>query len=204
MSMNDVKNCREPMGKGIVVIPDMQLMADPTTGELRGEGVVCTARTVQDMKGIFRDEKIRQSLDQAKIVYRVQSVFPVPEGEEGGLFWGTTFIEPGMVGDEYFMTKGHFHANQHRSEFYMTVAGHGALILMQEDRTTTFEAMRPGTLHYIAAHTAHRVVNTGDSVLAFWACWPSDAGHNYEAIARGGFGARLRKVGGMPTLVEDE
>ena len=30
---------------------------------------------------------------------------------------------------------------------------------------------------------AHRVANTGNSVLSFAACWPSDAGHNYEEIA---------------------
>src|SRR6185437_15999218 len=38
---------------------------------------------------------------------------------------GTTFIEPGCVGDEYFMTKGHFHAKRNRGEYYVTAAGSG-------------------------------------------------------------------------------
>jgi len=50
---------------------------------------------------------------------------------------------------------------------------------------------------------AHRVANTGELVLTFLACWPSDAGHDYERIVAEGFCARLRKVRGSPTLVED-
>ena len=173
------------------------------TGELSGEGVKSTIRTIGDLGGIFRDEKARQVFDSNAIVYRVQAFFPVREGVEGGLFWGTTFIEPGMVGDEYFMTKGHYHSNRDRGEYYLTVSGSGALILMDESRRTVFEPMLPGTLHYIPVHTAHRVANTGEAVLAFLACWPSDSGHDYESIARDGFSARLRKVGGIPTLVEE-
>jgi glucose-6-phosphate isomerase len=142
-------------------------------------------------------------LDPSTLVYRVQAFLPVGEGEEGGLFWGTTFLEPGRVGDEYFMTKGHYHAKRARGEYYLTLQGSGGLILMDEERRTTCEAMRPRTLHYIPAHTAHRVANTGESLLVFLACWPSDAGHDYAAVARQGFSARLRKVGGIPTLVEE-
>jgi glucose-6-phosphate isomerase, archaeal len=179
-----------------------QIIVNLLSGELSGERVQRFARAVKDMKGAFHDEKARQSLDQDTVIYRVESVCPVSEGNEGGLFWGTTFIEPGMVGDEYFMTKGHFHANRGRGEYYVTITGWGALILMDETRRTAFEPMHPGTLHYIPAHTAHRVANTGESVLAFCACWPSDAGHDYEAIALNGFSARLRKINGVATLVE--
>jgi hypothetical protein len=117
----------------------VKIMANFSSGELVGERIQHLARTIKDMKGIFRDEKARQSLSQDAVVYRIQAVYPAHEGEEGGLFWGTTFIEPGMVGDEYFMTKGHFHANRGRGEYYMTVTGRGALILMDESRRTTLE-----------------------------------------------------------------
>jgi glucose-6-phosphate isomerase, archaeal len=181
----------------------VQIMANFSSGKLVGERIQLLARAIKDMKGIFRDENARQSLNQDAVVYRVQGVHPVAEGEEGGLFWGTTFIEPGMVGDEYFMTKGHFHANRCRGEYYLTVTGRGALIFMDENRRTTFESMQPGTLHYVPAHTAHRVANIGESVLACWACWPSDAGHDYDSIASRGFSARLRRVNGVATLVEE-
>lgn len=160
-------------------------------------------RTLSDLKGIFRDEKLRSELPQSTIAYRVQTYFPVKEGTSGGLFWGSTFIEPGLVGDEYFMTKGHFHALRDRTEIYMGVAGEGALILMNESGRTWCEKMYPGSVHAIPSNVAHRVANTGDKVLSFLACWPADAGHDYETIANEGFRARLLKVNGAPKLVED-
>jgi glucose-6-phosphate isomerase, archaeal len=106
-----------------------------------------------------------------------------------------------MVGDEYFMTKGHFHLKSDRGEYYITVAGTGALILMDEDRRAVFEPMVSGSVHRIPVHTAHRVAHTGGGVLVFLACCPGDAGHDYESIASKGFSTRLRKVDGIPTLV---
>ncbi len=98
------------------------------------------------------------------------------------------------------MTKGHYHAERRRSEYYLTVVGRGALILMDENRRTTFEPMSSGQLQYIPAHTAHRVANTGDSVLAFLACWPSDAGHDYNIAGGQGFGARVLRRDGKPVF----
>ena len=180
-----------------------QIGLDFSTGQLFGSGVQETLRTVRDMEGYYRDERARQSLDPETVVYRVQSFLPAAEGEEGGLFLGTTFIHPGMVGDEYFMSKGHFHFKRNRSEYYLTVCGKGALILMDETRRTVFELMTPGSVHYVPSHRGHRVANIGDSVLTFLACWPSDAGHDYDTIASKGFSARLRKVNGVATLIEE-
>lgn len=140
-------------------------------------------------------------MDPEQLVYRVQAFQPVPEGEPGGLFWGATFVQPGRVGAEYFMTKGHFHALRDRAEYYVTLQGEGALILMDEGRRTCFEPMLPGTVHYIPARIAHRVANIGGDVLAFSACWPSDAGHDYRTILDGGFSARLFCVDGRPQLI---
>jgi glucose-6-phosphate isomerase len=179
------------------------IKVDLSTGELMGSPVQNTARSLRDLQGIFRDETARLAMDPGQPIYRVQAFMPVPEGQEGGLFWGTTFIEPGMVGDEYFMTKGHFHADRSQSEYYLNLAGRGALILMDEDRKTRFEILERGSLHYIPPHTAHRVANIGESLLSFLACWPSDAGHDYQTIAAEGFSARLRKINGVPTLVEE-
>lgn len=182
---------------------DPEIALDLSTGELRGSPIHKSSRTIADMKGYYRDETARQRLDPGTVIYRVQAFLPGPEGQRSALFLGTTFVEPGAVGDEYFMTKGHFHLNRERTEYYITISGEGALILMDENRQTNFEVMRPGSVHYIPARTAHRVANTGKSVLAFLACWPSDAGHDYESIASEGFGARLRNVNGAATLIEE-
>ncbi|HEV2232746.1 MAG TPA: glucose-6-phosphate isomerase family protein [Terriglobia bacterium] len=158
--------------------------------------------SIRGLEHVFLNEKARIALNPSTTVYRVHYFTPVPEGTSGGLFCGLTVIQPGMVDDEYFMTRGHLHANRERGECYLTIAGEGALLLMDEGRRTWFEAMKPGTIHYIPGHTAHRVANTGLTSLSFFACWPSDAGHDYESIARCGFSARLRKINGQPKLVE--
>ena len=179
------------------------IQVDFLTGTLAGSGVDEMKRTLGELSGVFRDNTAWSVMDPAQVVYRVQRFRPVEEGVAGGLFWGTTFVQPGLVGDEYFMTKGHFHSLRDRSEFYLTIKGEGALILMDEHRKTRFEPMRPGSLHYVPGGHAHRVANTGSVVLSSLACWPSDAGYDYESVTNRGFSARLRLVNGSPRLVEE-
>ena len=161
-------------------------------------------RTLGQLSGIFANEQAWKKMDPATIVYRVQAWCPVPEGTEGGLFWGTTVIEPGRVDAEYFMTHGHFHLKRDRTEYYGVIEGEGALILMDEKRRTWMERMSAGSLHFLPPNTAHRVVNIASVPLRFVACWPSDAGHDYESIRKHGFGARLLQVEGEATLVRSK
>jgi len=157
-------------------------------------------KTLSQLGGLFQDASC-EAMDPDALVYRVRWWEPVPPNTEAGLFWGVTEIEAGQVGDEYFMTHGHFHAKRNRAEYYGTIAGFGMLILMNEKRETSAEAMSPGSLHYIPGGIAHRVANTGAIPLSFWACWPSDAGHDYVTIDSEGFGARMMNCDGRPTLV---
>ncbi|MBQ7180045.1 MAG: cupin domain-containing protein [Bacteroidaceae bacterium] len=171
--------------------------------ELRGEGIVHSHRTLADLRGVFADLEAYSRMDPETEVYRVSSMLPVPEGTPGGVYMGITYISPGRVGNEYFMTKGHFHRNPCSAECYWGVKGEGMLILMDLSRKVWAERMSPGSLHYIPAGIAHRVANIGEEELVFSACWPSDAGHDYESIARNGFAYRLMNVGGNPKLLAD-
>ncbi len=173
-------------------------------GDLKGEPVQHTVRKIKDLKHVFNDETIRSNMDQDKLVYEVQAYFPVEDGKEGGLFFGNSTIYPGKVGKEYFMTKGHFHKIKDRAEYYWCIQGQGMLILMDENRKTWGEIMRPGSLHYIPGGIAHRVANTGSEILRFGACWPSDAGHDYATIAENGFGARLFEENNIPVWTNIE
>jgi glucose-6-phosphate isomerase len=168
---------------------------------MTGEPVINQVRKLKDIPGIFQDEKAFTGMDQEKLVYTVQSWLPVAEGTPGGLFFGASTIYPGKVGNEYFMTKGHFHSQSDRAEFYWGVQGKGMLILMDRERNTWAEEVYPGSLHYIGGEIAHRLANTGDEKLIVGACWPSDAGHDYEEIAVNGFSARLMDVNGKPKLI---
>lgn len=184
------------MEKGIVTSP--YTFTGDTIG---GKGLKTGVRTLADLKGIFADEAAYEAMDKDTLAYRVESIEPDPQGTPGGLYMGITYLAPGKVGKEYFMTKGHFHLNPESTEFYWGVKGEGMLILMDEDRHVWAEKMVPGSLHYIRPRVAHRVANTGDETLVFAASWPSDAGHDYGTIAREGFAKRLLDINGKPELV---
>jgi glucose-6-phosphate isomerase len=170
---------------------------------LIGDTIQTTDRTLEQIAKIFEDQEALKSMDLSQKAYEVTIYQPVPEGTEGGLFYGYTTIYPGKVGAEYFMTKGHFHAIMDRSEFYWGIRGEGILLYMDEHRRSWAEIMKPGSLHYIPGRVAHRTINTGNEPLFFGACWPSDAGHDYGTILEKGFSARVKSVDGMPKVVEN-
>jgi glucose-6-phosphate isomerase len=172
-----------------------------TGNDLTGEGVEKIARRLKDLSGIFADEGAYANMEPETVAYEVSSYLPVKEGTPGGLYFGITWLYPGKVGDEYFMTKGHFHAHIDRAEYYWGLTGEGMLLCMDGDRQVWGEKILPGSLHYIPGGIAHRVANTGSVVLSFAACWPSDAGHNYEEIAANGFARRLMDRNGVPHLI---
>ena len=182
---------------GTITNPEVTFLGNT----LLGKPVQKLTRTIGDLKGLFADQNAFEQQDANQIAYEVESYFPVPEGTEGGLFFGVTRMQPGTIGNEYMMTKGHSHVLENRAEFYWCIEGKGMMLFMDKDRNVWAEKMFPGSLHYIKGLTAHRVANTGESVLSFGACWPSDAGHNYEVIAKNGFSKRLMKVNGEPQLV---
>lgn len=169
--------------------------------KLKGEPVIYTQRTLKDISSVFIDQEAVKQRPPQTPVYTVQAWLPVPEWTPGGLFFGTSTLFPGKIGNEYFMTKGHFHVMPDRSEFYWGVEGKGMLILMDRNRNTWAEEVYPGSLHYIGSENAHRLANTGHENLVVAACWPADAGHDYEEIALHGFSARLVEIDGKPTLI---
>ncbi|MEJ7779009.1 MAG: glucose-6-phosphate isomerase family protein [Daejeonella sp.] len=168
--------------------------------DLTGKEIINKSTTIGGLKDVFAEEQLRSAMSQEAVVYEVQAYLPIKEGTLGGLYFGITKINPGKVGDEYFMTRGHFHELSDRAEYYWGIKGEGYLILMDRNRETRMKKIEAGSLHYIPAHTAHRVANTGNTVLSFGACWPSDAGHDYKEIADNGFSARLLDGDGYPTL----
>jgi len=107
--------------------------------------------------------------------------------EDGHLLFSTTVIQPGRVGDEYFMTKGHFHARADRAELYYGLAGHGMLLLQTPEGRVESLPMTAGTAAYVPPYWGHRTVNTGDEPFVFLAAYPADAGYDYGTIARDGF-----------------
>lgn len=176
---------------------------DWRTGVIKAApGIRESKKTIGDLEQIFADSAAWREMNPETVVYRVQAWTPLNDNENA-LSWGSTVVEPGHVGSEYFMTHGHFHAKRDRSEYYSTLEGVGALILMDENRKAWFEPMSAGSVHFIPPHIAHRVANSGNIPLRFVACWPSDAGHDYESIRLHGFSARFLCVDGKPQFCRE-
>lgn len=169
---------------------------------LSGEKVKTSRKTLAGLTGIFEDTQAYAALASDTPVYEVFSFLPADPPLPGALNFGITKLFPGKVGREYFMTRGHFHARIDCGEYYWGLEGEGVLLLMDGRRVTRGERMFPGSLHYIPGGVAHRVANTGSKPLAFAACWPSDAGHDYDAISSHGFSARVMEIDETLQLVE--
>ncbi len=184
-------------------VEERPVTMDWSRGALAGPAAQERVRNLGQLQGLFYDVASWRQIDPAKIVYRVRWWEPVPEGTEGGLFWGTTIVEPGRVGDEYFMTHGHSHLRGNRAEIYSTISGEGSLLLSEGGGRVRLEPMTAGSMHYIRGDVAHRAANVGERPLVFVACWPSDARHDYGGIVSKGFGAHLVCRNGIPTLLGD-
>jgi glucose-6-phosphate isomerase, archaeal len=150
-------------------------------------------KRLSELSGIFRD-RAAFALAVAKhddpIVYEV-------------IDFGTTIMSPGKVGDEYYMTRGHFHERRDRGEAYFTQSGEGLLLLESRDGQTREVAMRPGVCAFIPPDWAHRSVNTGQDKLVFaWFC-ATDAGHDYGAILTRGMRKLVVEQQGSCALIDN-
>lgn len=154
-------------------------------------------RRLSALIGAFEDTAAFEQLVENgdPLVYEVLQ-YDVPE-EEGQLICCTTVIQPGAVGDEYFMTKGHYHSIRATGEVYLGLSGIGILLLMTEEGACSAIAMERGTAAYVPPYWAHRTVNTGDDPFVFFAVYPGNAGHDYGTIESSGFVQRVFRSEGV-------
>jgi glucose-6-phosphate isomerase len=157
-------------------------------------------RRLSDMAEHYHDqEAARRLLEENPVIYRVYTAW-ASEGPDQWLS-ATTVLEPGLVGDEYFMTKGHFHTLEEAPEVYLTLRGEGMLVMQTHAGQPEILAMHAGTVHYIPGGWAHRSVNTGEGSLVLFSVWPAGAGHDYAEVADRGFPRLvLAKEGGVQVV----
>ena len=160
-------------------------------------------RRLSDMAGMYGDAEAERAAIAAGdvLVYEVfQHDMPQHAGE---LVVCTTRLYPGKVGDEFFMTKGHFHQIRERAEVYYGLAGVGSLVVATDERADMIP-MQPGTVAYVAPCWAHRTVNTGSEPFVFLAVYHGDAGHDYGTIETDGFPLRVVERDGEVAVAERE
>jgi glucose-6-phosphate isomerase len=172
------------------------------TGELTPSDQV-NIRKLSDMREMFFDteSEIRILEREDPIIYSFSEKI-LPE-ENGHLQLATTTIQPGKIGEEYFMTKGHYHRRLDTSEVYIGLEGKGCLLIQTADGDFVSIEIRKGVVAYIPPYWGHRMVNTGKIPFIFFAVYPGDAGHNYGDIERTGFVKILIEKEGKPLLVDN-
>jgi len=134
-------------------------------------------------------------------VYEVHEVRrpPVP----GELCAGLSVVHPGQVAGEYFMTKGHFHAQLDAAEVYHCLQGHGMMVMETPEGEWAVHELRPGSVLYVPPRWAHRSVNVGTEDLVTFFVYPSDAGHDYGTIEAQGFRKIVVERGGRPVVIDN-
>jgi len=170
------------------------------TGQINASNKISKVTTLADLQGIFCDNEAYHALDGAQAIYQVE-MLPA-QCAEGELNFGVTHLEAGTVGDEFYMTRGHFHQRIEQAEFYLGCQGEGLLLLQDEQGEVRAEKVFAGSVHHIGGYLAHRLVNTGTTRISAMAVWPAVAGHNYDALKQDGFNVSVVKDGDHYRLVE--
>lgn len=152
-------------------------------------------RRAADMRGYYRDTTALDALiaDGDPVHYEVFET-PVPN-EYGHLMYCISDLRPGCIGDECFMTKGHYHTRINTGEIYLALRGRGYMMMKTTDGQCRYEEFAPGRMVYVPPYWGHRSINTGDEPLISFCVYPGDAGHNYGDIEREGFPRRVFRRG---------
>ncbi|MCG8511824.1 MAG: hypothetical protein MI741_21625 [Rhodospirillales bacterium] len=176
----------------------------PETGDLEGNSGRYEKR-LTDLEGVYLDtDAFRGAVaqDGKRIVYYVHEIRPAQT--RGDLIFGTTFMQPGRIGDEFFVTRGHIHAVANRPEIYYGESGSGLMQMESLEGETRILEVKPRVAVYVPPLWIHRSINTGNVPLVMSFFYPSDSGQDYEVIAHaGGMAKRIMADGAGWKAVEN-
>ena len=162
-------------------------------------------RYLSQMKGMFADDEAYEKMLQEKgdvLVYEFHEM-GVPE-EPGNLAFGCSITYPGKVGDEYFMTQGHFHTILETAEVYYCLSGHGYMLMESPEGDWLAYELTPGKALYVPERYAHRSINVDpEEPLRTFFVFRADAGHDYGTIETKGYRKLLVEKDGQPAILDN-
>jgi glucose-6-phosphate isomerase len=161
-------------------------------------------RTLSALRGQFYDAQAYSSLlaQGDEPLYEVYE-FKRPE-VVGELLSGISIVHPGKVGNEYFMTKGHFHQVLETAGVYYCLSGRGMMVMETPEGESSVEDLAPGVVLYVPPRWAHRSVNTSpDEDLVTFFVYPANAGHDYGTIEPKGFRKLMVERDGKPSIIDN-
>lgn len=159
-------------------------------------------RKLSSMKGMYHDPKAYEAmLQDDPTVYSFYDM-DVPK-EASDLAFGTSICHPGKVGDEYFMTKGHYHEVLDTAEVYHCLQGHGMMMMETMQGEWSVKELVPGRVVYVPGGWAHRSINVGSKPFITFFVFRGDAGHDYATIEKNSFRKCLVEKNGEPTVIDN-
>lgn len=164
---------------------------------------VSTRRYLADMQDMYCDEQEASKILQESnpVVYEFYEL-GAPE-HAGELAFGTSIVYPGKVGNEYFMTKGHFHTVLETAEVYYCLSGEGAMLMENPEGDVELQMLVPGKAVYVPKRYAHRSINTGNTPLVTFFVFRGDAGHDYGTIETKGYRKLVVEQNGSPAMIDN-
>ena len=177
---------------------------DLLTGLCKSGKASPTHRYVSNMVSQFNDQAAAKAIVEAgdQPIYDFFELNQIPE-MAGDLKFGTSIVFPGKVGDEYFMTKGHFHTLLDTGEVYYCLAGQGAMMMETPEGEVSLIDMKPGVAVYVPPRWAHRSINTGSETMVTFFVFRSDAGHDYGTIEQKGYRKLVVERDGKPVMIDN-
>ncbi|REK71354.1 cupin domain-containing protein [Paenibacillus paeoniae] len=162
-----------------------------------------TNRYLSNMKGMYADQGAYEEAiaHDNPLVYEFYEL-KLPE-HPGELLFGTSIVYPGKVGNEYYMTKGHFHSILETGEVYYCLSGEGYLLLENPEGEWSAERFTPGAAVYVPPRYAHRSINTGNEPLVTFFVFRADAGHEYGLIEQQGFRKLIVEENGASSIIDN-
>ena len=141
-------------------------------------------KTLGDLRGLYGDAAAFDELVELSgadsLAYEVTDF--KPSSAAGDMIFGVTRMLPGRVGQEFFLTRGHIHANANRPEIYYGEAGHGVMLLESPAGEIRTIEIVPRTLCYVPPYWIHRSVNVGTEDLVMTFSYLADSGQDYTII----------------------
>ena len=122
-------------------------------------------RRASAMRGYYADAAAMEKLIAAGDPLHYETFEKAIPEEPGHLLFCISRIQPGLVGQECFMTKGHYHQIAQTGEVYYCLQGCGLMVMKTVQGQAAWESMEPGSVVYVPPYWAHRSVNTGHMSL---------------------------------------
>jgi glucose-6-phosphate isomerase len=161
-------------------------------------------RRLSDLKAFFVEKEVVEEMLRSGSNPLIYEVYEYEQPAEGGhLNFGTTILNPGRIGREYYLTKGHYHLKDESSEVYLGFKGKGLILLQSKTGETKVISIEPGTVVYVPPKWGHRTVNIGGEELVFFFTYPADAGHDYETVEKSGFAKLVVEKNGKPEVIDN-